>query len=159
MPPLVGVPGRRGVRRPDGTFAEALFAVPPSGAGPPAAADDHHGSTRPRSSSGRGRPGHSDLCPPADSRTGGLRAGTEDPAPAHAVGGLRSCRGMSVRGRRGPRCVFMQPASPAGLGVAINEASFKRARSRTPGLRLALAQATAYPWCVKAVRLDQLCRM
>jgi hypothetical protein len=43
MPPLVGVPGRRGARRPDGTFAEALFAVPPSGAGPPAAAADRHG--------------------------------------------------------------------------------------------------------------------
>ena len=38
MPRLVGVLERRGARRPDGTFAEALFAVPPSGAGPPAAA-------------------------------------------------------------------------------------------------------------------------
>jgi len=35
---FVGVPGRRGARRPDGTFAEAPFAVPPSGADPPAAA-------------------------------------------------------------------------------------------------------------------------
>jgi hypothetical protein len=32
-----GRAGRRGARRPDGTFAEALSAVPPSGAGPPAA--------------------------------------------------------------------------------------------------------------------------
>ena len=38
MPPLVGVLERRGARRPRGTFAEALLAVPPSGAGPPAAA-------------------------------------------------------------------------------------------------------------------------
>jgi hypothetical protein len=37
MPP-VGVLGRRGARRPDGTFAEALLAVPPFWAGPPAAA-------------------------------------------------------------------------------------------------------------------------
>jgi hypothetical protein len=41
MPPLVGVPGRRGVRRPDGTFTEALLAVPPSGAGLPAATAGH----------------------------------------------------------------------------------------------------------------------
>jgi hypothetical protein len=39
MPPLVGVLERRGARRSRGTFAEALLAVPPSGAGPPAAAD------------------------------------------------------------------------------------------------------------------------
>jgi hypothetical protein len=38
MPPLVGVLERRGARRPRGTFAEALLAVPPSGADPPAAA-------------------------------------------------------------------------------------------------------------------------
>jgi len=38
MPDLVGVLGRRGARWPRGTFAEALHAVPPSGAGPPAAA-------------------------------------------------------------------------------------------------------------------------
>jgi hypothetical protein len=38
MPSSVGVPGRRGARRPTGTFAEALLAVPPSGADPPAAA-------------------------------------------------------------------------------------------------------------------------
>jgi hypothetical protein len=38
MPVSGGRPGRRGARRPDGTFAEALFAVPPFGAGPPAAA-------------------------------------------------------------------------------------------------------------------------
>jgi len=44
-----GRPWRRGARRPDGTFAEALLAVPPSGAGPPAAAP---GATD-RSSSGR----------------------------------------------------------------------------------------------------------
>jgi len=34
----MGVLERRGARRPDGTFAEALLAVPPSGADPPAAA-------------------------------------------------------------------------------------------------------------------------
>src|ERR1700677_666391 len=38
MPSLVGVLERRGARRPCGTFAEALLAVPPSGAGPSAAA-------------------------------------------------------------------------------------------------------------------------
>ena len=38
MPSSVGVLGVAGARRPDGTFAEALSAVPPSGAGPPAAA-------------------------------------------------------------------------------------------------------------------------
>jgi hypothetical protein len=31
---LVGVLERRGARRPCGTFAEALFAVPPFGGGP-----------------------------------------------------------------------------------------------------------------------------
>jgi hypothetical protein len=34
---LVGVQERRGTRRPGGTFAEALLAVPPFGADPPAA--------------------------------------------------------------------------------------------------------------------------
>jgi hypothetical protein len=38
MPSSVGVLGRRGARRPTGTFAEALLAVPPSGADPSAAA-------------------------------------------------------------------------------------------------------------------------
>jgi hypothetical protein len=38
MPSSVGVLGRRGARRSCGTFAEALLAVPPSGAGPPTAA-------------------------------------------------------------------------------------------------------------------------
>jgi len=45
----MGVLERRGARRPRGTFAEALLAVPPSGAGPPAAALGRRG----RSSSGR----------------------------------------------------------------------------------------------------------
>jgi hypothetical protein len=37
MPRLAGVLERYRARRPDGTFAEALLAAPPSGAGPPAA--------------------------------------------------------------------------------------------------------------------------
>jgi hypothetical protein len=56
MPSSVGVLGRRGARRPDGTFAEALLAVPPSGAGPPAAAPgaaDRSSSGRPRSGTTR----------------------------------------------------------------------------------------------------------
>jgi hypothetical protein len=39
----MGVLERRGARRPRGTFAEALLAVPPSGADPPAAALGHRG--------------------------------------------------------------------------------------------------------------------
>src|ERR1700722_11527340 len=40
----------------DGTFAEALLAVPPFGAGPAAAAQSHRGRADLRSTSGRGRP-------------------------------------------------------------------------------------------------------
>ena len=49
-PSLIGVLGRRGARRPPGTFAEALRAVPPSGAGPRAAA-----ASRPQVVPRRGR--------------------------------------------------------------------------------------------------------
>jgi hypothetical protein len=49
MPPSVGVVGCRGARRPDGTFAEALRAVPAFGAGSPAAVCPHGpGRTRGR---------------------------------------------------------------------------------------------------------------
>ena len=52
---LVGVQGRRRTRRPGGTFAEALLAVPSSGAGP-SAADLDPRTGRPGPTPGRGRP-------------------------------------------------------------------------------------------------------
>jgi hypothetical protein len=58
MPSSVRVLGRRGARRPIGTFAEALLAVPPSEADSPA------GAPRPVNGSSSGRP-RSRPTPPA----------------------------------------------------------------------------------------------
>src|SRR5487761_1490389 len=55
---LGGRPRRGGARRPGGTFAEALLAVPPSVADPPAAAPGVRGQAVPRAGPGRGRPRH-----------------------------------------------------------------------------------------------------
>jgi hypothetical protein len=74
----MGVLERRGARRPRGTFAETLLAVPPSGADPPAAALDHCGQVVPRArtTSPSARPGRLLLHGVAEVALGRLRRRT-----------------------------------------------------------------------------------